>query len=232
VRVESVYRRRPGLVTAAFAQVESWLLEPLPDRVAALPPPELGSRSVVAVVGVAPGCGTSTVARALAARLAAADPGGAALVAGAGAPPPFAPAVRAASRLRVRLGLSGGDAWAAGRLCLSRPPDLPGLVAAASSHAPVVLDAGADAVMLAGALVVVAPPQAEPALAALLAQSLGGPGYQPLVVVNRAVRPGRWAGRAALGLPDSHAGARLAAAGWEARGALGRAIAELAALCG
>jgi hypothetical protein len=232
VRAESVYRRRPGLVAAALAQVETWLLEPLPERGVAWGEAEPSARPVVAVVGVAPGCGTSTVARALGARLAAADPGGAAVVAGAGTPPPFAPAVRSASRLRIRLGDMGGDSWAAGRLCLSRTPDLQGLVAAASSHAPVVLDAGADVGALARAVVVVAPPRAEPALAALLAQSLGGPGCQPLVVVNRAVRSGRWAGRAALGLPDSHTGARLAAAGWEARGALGRAIGELAALCG
>ncbi len=174
------------------------------------------------------------MARALAARLAAVDPGGAAVVAGALGAPPFAPAARAASRLRIRLGDAGGDALAAGRLCLSRSSDIAGLVEAARPHAPLVLDIGrgcTQSASLADAVVVVAPPQAEPALAELLAESMPVAGREPLVVVNRARGDGRWAGRSVLLLPESHAGARLAAAGWEARGALGRAICGLAAIC-
>ena len=150
------------------------------------------------------------------------------MVAGALGAPPFAPAARAASRLRIRLGDAGGDALAAGRLCLSRSSDIAGLVEAARPHAPLVLDVGrgcAESASLADAVVVVAPPQAEPALAELLAESMPVAGRTPLVVVNRARRGGRWVGRSVLLLPESHAGARLAAAGWEARGALGRAIA-------
>lgn len=230
----SAYARRPGLVAAALAQVEAWLLEPLPERAAPARPLERRSRPLVAVAGVTAGCGASTVARALAARLAAVDPGGAAVVAGALGAPPFAPAARAASRLRIRLGDAGGDALAAGRLCLSRSSDIAGLVDAARPHAPLVLDIGrgcADSALIADAVVVVAPPQAEPALAVLLAESMPVAGREPLVVVNRARGDGRWAGRSVLLLPESHAGARLAAAGWEARGALGRAICGLAGIC-
>ena len=221
-------------MAAALAQLEAWLLEPLPEQAAPARPLERHSRPLVAVAGVTAGCGASTVARALAARLAAVDPGGAAVVAGALGAPPFAPAARAASRLRIRLGDAGGDALAAGRLCLSRSPDIAGLVEAARLHAPLVLDIGygcAESASLADAVVVVAPPQAEPALAELLAESMPVAGREPLVVVNRARGAGRWAGRSVLLLPESHAGARLAAAGWEARGALGRAICGLAGIC-
>jgi hypothetical protein len=221
-------------VAAALAQVEAWLLEPMPEQEAPSRPLGGRSRPVVAVAGVAPGCGASTVARALAARLAVIDPAGAAVVAGALGSPPFAPAARAASRLRIRLGDAGGDALATGRLCLSRASDIAGLVEAARPHAPLVLDVGGGAAewaVLADAAVVVAPPQAEPALAELVAESLGAAARKPLVVVNRARADGRWATRGVLLLPESHAGARLAAAGWEARGALGRAICGLAAVC-
>jgi hypothetical protein len=52
-------------------------------------------------------------------------------------------------------------------------------------------------------------------------------GAEPIVVLNRA--PHDQAG--AFALPNSPMGARLALGGREARGALGRAIAELADLC-
>jgi len=73
-------------------------------------------------------------------------------------------------------------------------------------------------------------PRTEPALAAVVARSLGRVGPEPLVVVNRAEEGGQtsWSGRGAAELPDSRMGAQLALAGREPRGDLGRAVALLA----
>ena len=59
---------------------------------------------------------------------------------------------------------------------------------------------------------------------------MAGPEVEPLVVLSRAAgRP--WEGEAELTLPESRLGAQLANAGRDPRGALGRAIAELADRC-
>jgi hypothetical protein len=84
----------------------------------------------------------------------------------------------------------------------------------------------------------VASDSTEPALASVAEECLGRVGHEPVVVLNRvtatethdALPPG-WAGRAAHRLPESRMGAQLALGGREARGELGRAIAELADLC-
>ena len=229
--MESAYRDRPSAVAAALAWIQDWLLEPLPERAggASL---ELPPRPVVAVVGLRPGCGASTVARALAARLAASDPCGCAIVAGSLVRAPLAPAARSTGRLRLALRTAGRGAVALGRLCLAEPLELPALVELARGQAPLLLDAGRgeparEAAELADLTLVVAPADAEPALAELLAGSLG----RAAVVVNQAREPGRWVGRAAALLPGSRLGARLSAAGWEAPGALGRDIAGLARVC-
>jgi len=134
-----------------LAELRGWLIEPLPERGPGSP--------AVSVVGITPGCGTTTLARALATRLA--------------------------------------------------------------SH---VTDGVVDPE--ATATVVVAPPEAEPALAELFASTLGG--AEPLIVVNRSRESERWRGRAAAFIPESQLGARMAAAGLEPRGAMGRAVAALA----
>ncbi len=87
----------------------------------------------------------------------------------------------------------------------------------------------AVAASLCDAVVLVADPACEPSLAAVLAESLRRVGPEPVVALNRD-RDGdvRWEGRCALRLPDSRMGAQLALAGREARGELGRAVAELA----
>jgi hypothetical protein len=214
-----------------LARAEAWLLEPAPAqpaaRAVALPP-----RPVVAVVGLSERCGASTVARALGAMLAARDPSGGAIVAGSGDPPTFAPAVPAARRLAGQMSSGGSPAWAAGRLCLTDTHDHGSLAALWRQLAPIVFEvprgasaSGADLTIL------VAPGEGEPALAELAAGGLLGAGRQTLTVVNHADDPGRWRGRAALILPRSRAGARLAAAGWEPRGALGARMAELGELC-
>jgi hypothetical protein len=67
----------------------------------------------------------------------------------------------------------------------------------------------------------------EPALARVGAACVARVGPEPVVVLNRA--PHDQTG--ALAVPNSPMGARLALGGREARGELGRAIAELADLC-
>jgi hypothetical protein len=236
VRAEWACERRPGLVAATLARAEAWLLEPASPELVRQRPVELRARPVVAVVGLAPGCGASTLARMLAARLAGRDPSAAAIMAGRDPAPSFSPAGRAASRLAGQVSSSGLPAEAAGRLCLARTDDLAGLTLAARGLAPLVLDLprgrpAAEAASLADIAILVAAGDGEPALAELAARSLAWPGREPLTVVSRATEPSRWAGRAHLVLPESRAGARLAAAGWEPRGALGAAVARLAALC-
>jgi hypothetical protein len=97
----------------------------------------------------------------------------------------------------------------------------------------------------------VALPGIAPALATVAADCLARLGHQPIVVLNRAggspdpaAPPGSeptvsasldstagWSARPAHRLPDSRMGAQLALGGREARGELGRAIADLADRC-
>jgi hypothetical protein len=168
----------------------------------------------VAVVGLAPRCGATTVALALAAALARRDHAGAAVVVATGEAAGSALALPAASRLARRLG-----AAARGRLCITsaeRPAHM----------APVVLD-GVATSLLPNATVLVAHGDSEPALAQLAAQALA----KPITVVNRAAHPERWNKRAFAHLPHSRTAAWLAAAGWEPRGAFGAAIDKLADAC-
>jgi hypothetical protein len=231
VRAQSA-GRRPGFVAELLARAEAWLLEPVELRPAARPlvvPP----RPVVAVVGLRPRCGATTLARALAANLAAADPGGAAVVAGAAEVPPFAPAVRAASRLCAQIGPGSRPA---GRLCLTDSRDFGALASLWRGVAPLVLDVPADVpprgpASVADLTVVVAPGAVEPPLAELASRTLARADRSPLIVVSRPDEPERWEGRAAHSLPHSRPAARLSAAGWTPRGAFGAVVAELGSLC-
>jgi hypothetical protein len=105
------------------------------------------------------------------------------------------------------------------------------LIQTARYHAPVVIDAGSEELggafaTVADRVVIVTTREVEPALARVAADCVARVGPQPVVVLNRAPRdrPGLFA------LPGSALGARLALGGREARGELGRAIAELADL--
>ena len=79
---------------------------------------------------------------------------------------------------------------------------------------------------MADRAVIVTSRDVEPALARVAADCIARVGPPPVVVLNRAPhdQPGLFA------LPNSPLGARLALGGREARGELGRAIAELADL--
>jgi hypothetical protein len=222
-----------------LATAGAWLVEP------AEPAPEspvrapTRPRSVVAVFGLAPGCGTTVVARALAVELAARDASGTAAVACEACTAGIPLATQAASRLaRALEDLPGAATRAVGRLCLIEGADQLTLAESARQVAPLVLDAGSASLggapaSLADRTVLVAAPTVEPALARVAGECLARVGAESIVVLNR-VRPGRETASTAsefMSLPDSRLGAQLALGGREARGELGRAIATLADRC-
>lgn len=199
-----------------------------------------GACPAVAVAGLAPRCGTTTVARALAAELALRDPEGAAVVSARavvnGGVPLGTPA---ASRLTRALSRTlPGRMRAVGRVCVtvSAVEDSAALVDATRGLAPLVLDVAdpsevALAASLVDAVVLVGTPGTEPALAAVLSDSLRSVGPEPLVALNRdRGESGRWLERCDDRIPESRLGAQLALAGREPRGEMGRSIARLADL--
>jgi hypothetical protein len=268
--------RPRDLLAGAVAAAGSFLLEPADASPGALPPSPPGLRPVVAVFGLARGCGVTVVARALAAELARRDPGGAAAVhcevRGGGIPLATQPATRLA---RALADVPGAGTRAVGRICLVEGAEPAALADTARHLAPLALDAGSTSLggvpaALADRAIVVATAAIEPALAEVASACLRRLGHDPIVVLNRA-RPRdaggdpaasgepavsrdaavsgdpavgggdaaasgdaavAWATRAAHRLPESRMGAQLALGGREARGELGRAIAELADLCG
>jgi hypothetical protein len=227
------FAQRRGILAAAAAAVESFLLEPGEPRTqtAASVPPE--ERPVICVFGLAQGCGSTVVARALAAELATRDPAGAAAVCcevrAAGIPL----ATHAAARLaRALEDVPGACPRAVGRLCLVAGAEPLTLSSTARHFAPLVIDAGSAALggapaAMADRTVLVTTQAVEPALARVGTDCVARVGPAPIVVLNRA--PHDQMG--ALALPNSPLGAQLALGGREARGDLGRAIAELADLC-
>ena len=232
--------RGRGLLASALSAAADWLVEPAEPSGKggdAYPAP-LEARPVVAVVGLAARCGATTVARALGAQLAAGDPGGACAVTSttpAGRAPLGLPA--AARLARELAAVADGQARACGRLCLVEGIDRGALAAAVRYVAPLVIDVDtrADApaaAAIADHVVMVGSPSTEPALAAVLGQSLSQVGPHPVAVLNRAgVNDEHWAGRAEFELPESLMAARVALAGREPRGALGRAVGKLADRC-
>ena len=229
-RPASVHPR--SLITDMAAAVEGFFLEPAAPVLAsdAAEPVEL--RPVVAVFGVAGGCGATMIARALAAELAIRDPSGAAAVACEVRPAAIPLATHPATRLaRFLEDVPRAAPRAVGRLCLVGGADPLRLADTARHHAPLVLDAGSEALggapaSVADRTLLVTSRDAEPALAKVAAECIARVGPPPVVVLNRAPhdQPGLFA------IPNSLLGARLALGGREARGELGRAIADLADL--
>lgn len=233
-----------GPLAGVLASAIDWLIEP-EEPVAPRPPGEvvierLEERPVVAVVGLRPRCGATTVARALAAELASRDSGGVAAVAAGGSAGGGVPlGLPAAGRLaRTLAPVSGGLPRACGRLCLVPGADRAQLAGATRYLAPLVLDVGDPAeapvaASLAAAVVVVGGPEVEPALALVVAESLERVGPAPVIAANRSglERGERWRQVAAVELPHARMGARLALAGREPRGELARAVGELADRC-
>ena len=247
---------REGLLARAVG----FFVEPGP-AVLVQPPPPTGApspaavtpRPLVAVCGVRPGCGATTVARALAAELAGRDPLRSAVVAGSDARGALPLGTPAAARLaRLVAERTGVEARPSGRLCLAREAEPPMLERALRGAASLVLDVGLRgmapaAASLADHVVLVAEPGTEPALAEIVADSLGRIGPRPIIVLNRApsepggpataaerlraAPAGAWSDRAHVVVPSSLPGARLALGCRGAGGAFGAAIAALAESC-
>jgi hypothetical protein len=195
---------------------------------------ELPIRPVVAVVALAPASGATTLALALAATLASRDHSGTAILVGAEKPAGSGLSTRAAGRLTARIASGGPPARAAGRLCLACPTDLAALAGSLRSLAPLVLDlprGRQEAVSIADIAILIAPSDAEPALAELAARSLARTARDSLTVVAGTSDHSQWQGRAFVHLPHSRLGAWMAAAGWEPRGPFGAAVAKLADAC-
>jgi hypothetical protein len=229
---------RRGLLRLAASGLEAFLLEPAarvePETA---PPVELPPRPVIAVHGLARRCGSTVVARALAAELASRDPAGTAAVASTLPSGGIPLATSAAGRLADELGdAAGATATAVGRLCLVEGGDLGALADLARERAPLVVDAGigtleAETAALTDRFVLVTTPATEPSLAHVVADCVRGLGREPVMVLNRA--PGGAAPAVAgPALPESRMGAQLALGGRPPRGELGRAIAALADRCG
>ena len=220
---------RGRLVAAVAARAEAWLLAPAAPEAAPRVEREPPQRPVVAVVGLGPRCGTTTIARALGVELARRDPSGAALVSGAGAP-----ALATATARRLARAFGGR---AAGRLALVDEGD-PALRRIASERpAPLVLDvahgvAPEPALALADRAVLVAGPEVEPALASVAAGALARGPCVPLLVLNRAPDAAGWREPPDAVVADSRLGARLAVAGRDPLGSLATAAVALADACG
>lgn len=219
-----------------LATVGAWFVEPAEAPIAESRA-GVGRRPIVAVFGLAPRCGATVVARALAVALAARDVAGVAVVSSPGPIGGVPLASRPATRLAAVLAdVPGASARAAGRLCLITGADAVALADTACHHAPLVLDAGAAglgaaAASIADAVALVASPRLEPALARVVASGLARVGPEPVVVLNRAqTTDARWTEVARV-LPESRVAARMAITGHESRGDFGRALRGVVESC-
>jgi hypothetical protein len=226
-------------VATLLRRAGEWLVEPAEDAgpaarrtLAVVPPP---SYPLVGVVGLARRCGATTVARALAAELASRHEGAA--VVASPARPAVVPLGSSAQAVRLAETLSHLDARrAAGRLCLAVCANVEQLARMTREVAPAVMEveagcAAVDAARVLDRIVLVASPGLEPALAAAVAETIAAVSEPPLIVVSKAPDHGPWLVSADVLVPDSRVGARLALAGREPRGWLGKAIEQLADLC-
>jgi len=223
-------------VLGALAAVAGWLVEPAAEPSVAGVQGDLERpvRPVVTVAGLRRRVGVTTVARAVGAVLAVREPAGACVVSAARAGTSVPLGAPAAARLGRRLApVVGARTRACGRLCLVEEAEPAALCAASRGLAPVVLDVSeparaAAAASLADHVVLVAGPDAEPSLAAVVAESLAAVGPAPVIVVNRAGRTAAaWTGERHVAIPESRVAAQLAAAGREPRGPFGDAAARL-----
>jgi hypothetical protein len=259
------------LLAGAMGAAGAWLIEPAAPASEPVLVAPARPRPVIAVFGLARGCGVTVTARALAVELARRDPHGAAAVHCEARAAGIPLATPAAGRLARTLSqLPGIYTRPVGRLCLVGGGEPAAVSQATRALAPLVLDAGSAVLggalaALADRVLLVARPSIEPALGGVGADCLARLGHAPLLVLNRA-EPGsgtvdadgsgadgsdvaasegdaadadgsdasRRAAWLRLGvhlMPESRMGAQLAAGGREARGELGRAVAELADLC-
>ena len=234
---------RNGILSAALAAARDFLLDPV-EPAETIHTAAPGTRPVVSVFGLARGCGSTVVSRALAAELALRDEGGASVVTCEARASAIPLATHEASRLARALDEIPGRPRAVGRLCLVAEAEPAALAEAVRGLSPLVIDAGATLLggvpaCVADRTVLVTTPAMEPALARVAAECVARVGPEPILVVNRAGEGGAQPGWATAGesaqrpllLPESRMGAHLALGGREPRGELGRAIAALADRC-
>jgi hypothetical protein len=228
------WRVRGGMLAAALARAESFLLEaPVPSDATATR--LVHTPLVVAVVPLVGRCGTTTVARGVGALLAARHDSGAAIVSGSTDNLAFSMPSPVAARLTRSVG-EQVDAVprVGGRLCLL---DCDARIARAQAlrhEVPLVIDVShgsdpSEAASLADVTVLVAAGETQPALAAVVGASLARSGPEPLLVVSRAStqEDDLWADRPVHRLVDAKFASRIALAGREAPGVLGDALGEL-----
>lgn len=231
-----VASRRGGIVAATLVRVEGWLLEPVESTVAepAAPP---DAPPIVAVVPLAPRCGGTTVARGLAATLAARGAPGAAIVCGPSGSVALALSTSGAARLaRAVSGFVDAPYRVSGRLCLVEGDARIARAAALRNQCALVVEVpygrdASEAAALADVTVLVAGADTEPALAAVVGATLARTGPEPIVVAWRAAEEGASGPGAAIELPDARLASRIALAGREPPGALGASLAGLADSC-
>jgi hypothetical protein len=187
---------------------------------------------MVAVLALAPRAGASTIARALAGYLARVDGNGAAVLSTAD-PPRAGIAGRAAARLARDFADTGFEGFrAVGRACIA-PAAEPLAELAAHRQEPLIADLGHSApteaaVALADHVVLVVPPDIEPALATTVEASLRADERSLSLVVNRALGdPPPELGHA-LVVPEARLPAQLASACRDPRGPLREVATELA----
>jgi hypothetical protein len=232
-------RHGGGIVATALARAEAWLLEPpvppVTGGAAPAPPP----RPVVAVRGLAPRCGASTVARALAAALAREDPCRSAAVLGAdplAGPRMASPAAARLARVLAELGCA--EVRPTGRVCLLPADPLPSAIAG-ERPSPIVIDVPshappAEALGIADHVLLVGSPLVDRSLAAAVETSLARGGHSVDVVVNRVedVEAAAAAeGRGWVAIGESRLAAQLALACRDPRGPFAVPVAELADRC-
>jgi hypothetical protein len=234
---------RTGTLSAALTAARDFLLEPV-EPAGTIHTAAPGRRPVVSVFGLASGCGSTVVSRALGAELALRGEGGASVVTCEARASAIPLATHEASRLARALDEIPARPRAVGRLCLVAGAEPAALAEAVRGLSPLVIDAGATLLggvpaCVADRTVLVTTPAMEPALARVAAECVARVGPEPILVVNRVGEGSPQTDRATAGesgqrpllLPESRLGAHLALGGREPRGELGRAIAALADRC-
>lgn len=221
----SAIARRP--VAELWKTAVGFLIEPV-ER-SASSSRALTDGLVVTVIGMAPGCGTTTVARLLALALAERSDGSAAVVVSSERLGGWG-SLGAGGRLARKLGV--GSAGGRGRLAFLPPDELRSAVDQSRGLAPVVAEVGyganwAIAASLADLCVLVAGADADSALLTLVAGEVMAVGAAPLVVLNR-VESGA---EVDVLLPDAGLAARLARAGVRPTGPLWAGGSSLGDLC-
>ena len=227
-----------SLVAAALARAQAFLLEPAPASPLPSPPSAFGApvRATVrdlkvAVVGLTPGCGSSTIARGLAIALGGQGARSAQLISVAAdgdgnsggwlADKTFA----GGSRWEVPGGLDG-DAIVEHASTIARVAGGP--VAIVWDLASSEIGRARQAALEADAVVLVAGDRSKPALAQLVSCMLSERFGRVLLVATRVADPSRWRGRAIASVPESRLGAALLARGRRPAGGLGAALVQIA----